>query len=233
MIRTVIWFAYFWLSLLGLIPSLLKANKMTEAEKIVFADLKARKWSSQLLGIAGCKVGVKGLENIPENQTVLYVGNHQSNFDIPLAITYLPKTKGFIAKIELLKMPFVRDWMKHMQCIFMDRSDMRQQVKSITQGIKTLKEGQSMVIFPEGTRSPDGEIKAFKPGGLKLATKSGVPIVPITIKNSKEIMKKGSLLIRPANVEIIISEPIWIEAEMNKDTVTLTETVQSIIASQL
>lgn len=233
MIRTVIWFAYFWLSLLGLMPSLFKANKMTETEKIAFADIKARKWSSQLLKIAGCKVVVRGLENIPENQTVLYVGNHQSNFDIPLAISYLPKTKGFIAKIELLRMPFVRDWMKHMQCIFMDRSDMRQQVKSITQGIKTLKEGQSMVIFPEGTRSPDGEVKAFKPGGLKLATKSGVPIIPITIKNSKEIMKKGSLLIRPANVEIIISEPIWIESEMNKDTVTLTENVQSIIASKL
>ena len=187
MIRTIVWFAYFWLSLIGLMPALIKANKMTEKEKLEFADRKARRWSSQLLKLAGCKVEVTGLEHIPENTAVLYVCNHQSNFDIPLAISHLPKTKGFIAKIELLKMPLVRDWMKHMKCIFMDRSDIRQQVKGISQGVQFLKSGQSMIIFPEGTRSPDGEVKAFKPGGLKLATKSGVPIVPVTIKNSKKL----------------------------------------------
>ncbi len=233
MIRTIVWFAYFWLSLIGLMPALIKANKMTEKEKLEFADQKARRWSSQLLKLAGCKVEVIGLEHIPENTAVLYVCNHQSNFDIPLAISHLPKTKGFIAKIELLKMPIVRDWMKHMKCIFMDRSDIRQQVKGISQGVQFLKTGQSMTIFPEGTRSPDGEVKAFKPGGLKLATKSGVPIVPVTIRNSKKIMKKGSLLIKPADVKLIISEPIWIDKEMNKETVALTESVKTIIASHL
>lgn len=233
MIRTIVWFAYFWISLIGLIPALFKANKMAEDKKIEFADQKARQWASQLLKLAGCKVEVLGLENIPKDGSVLYVCNHQSNFDIPLTISYLPKTKGFIAKIELLKMPFVRDWMKHMKCIFMDRSDIRQQVKGISQGVQFLKEGQSMVIFPEGTRSPDGEVKAFKPGGLKLATKSGVSIVPVTIRNSKSIMKKGSLIIKPANVEIIISEPIFINKEMNKETVALTERVKSIIESHM
>ncbi|GAU78596.1 1-acyl-sn-glycerol-3-phosphate acyltransferase [Fusibacter sp. 3D3] len=233
MIRTIIWFAYFWISLVGLMPALFKVNKMTANEKLEFADQKARQWSSKLLKLAGCKVEIVGLENIPKDSAVLYVCNHQSNFDIPLTILHLPKTKGFIAKVELLKMPFVRDWMKHMKCIFMDRSDIRQQVKGISQGVQSLKEGQSMVIFPEGTRSPDGKVKAFKPGGLKLATKSGVPIVPVTIKGSKDIMKKGSLLIKPANVEIIISEPIWINKEMNKETVALTETVKAIIESHV
>ena len=90
-----------------------------------------------------------------------------------------------------------------------------------------------MVVFPEGTRSEDGALLEFKPGALKLATKSGVPIIPVTINGSKEIMVKGSKIIKPAHVEIIISEPIEMTDEWKQDTFALTEKVKGIISSNL
>lgn len=231
MIRTIIWFLFFWIKLVIYLPSYFKAKKMQDPSG--YADIKARKWMGDLLKIAGCKVNVRGIENIPKGQTVLFVCNHQSNFDIPLMITTLPGKKGFIAKIETLKLPFVRDWMRFMRCVFMDRSDLRKQVKSISEGIEILKSGHSMVLFPEGTRSPDGELLDFKAGGFKLATKSGVPIVPVTINGSMHLMKKGTLKITPAEVEIIIGDAILMTDEMNKETVKLSEHVKSIIADTL
>jgi len=234
MVRTIYWFICFWVKLIILIPSYFKAKKIEDLEeKSKFADKKARSYMGSLLKIAGCETVVIGLENVPMDRAVLFVSNHQSNFDIPLLITQLPGKKGFIAKIETLKLPFVRDWMKFMHCVFMDRDDIRQQVKGITEGVKTLKSGHSMVLFPEGTRSPNGKLQNFKPGGLKLATKSGAAIVPVTINNSMNLMKKGSFKITPAKVTIVISEPIEMTAEMNKDTIKLTEEIKAVIGKAL
>lgn len=234
MVRTIYWFICFWVKLIILIPSYFKANKIEDLEeKSKFADKKARSYMGSLLKIAGCETVVIGLENVPMDRAVLFVSNHQSNFDIPLLITQLPGKKGFIAKIETLKLPFVSDWMKFMHCVFMDRDDIRQQVKGITEGVKTLKSGHSMVLFPEGTRSPNGKLQNFKPGGLKLATKSGAAIVPVTINNSMNLMKKGSFKITPAKVTIVISEPIEMTAEMNKDTIKLTEEIKAVIERAL
>ncbi|HAS74011.1 MAG TPA: 1-acyl-sn-glycerol-3-phosphate acyltransferase [Clostridiales bacterium UBA8960] len=234
MFRTLIWFIYFWGMLILYLPCYYKAKNMKDQEqRRVYADEKARVWMGNLLKLAGCKVTVEGLENVPVDRAVLFVANHQSNFDIPLMITQLPGKKGFIAKIEMLKMPIVRDWMRFMNCVFMDRSDIRQQVKSISEGVAILKSGHSMVLFPEGTRSPDGSLLEFKAGGLKLATKSGVPIVPVTINHSKDLMKKGTIKITPAHVVIKISRPIEMTEEMNRETVKLTEDVKAIITDSL
>ncbi len=234
MFRTIYWFICFWVKLVLLLPSYFKAKKIEDLEeRSQFADKKARDYMGSLLRIAGCETTVIGLENIPKDQSVLFVCNHQSNFDIPLMITQLPGKKGFIAKIETLKLPIIRDWMKFMYCVFMDRDDIRQQVKGISEGVKTLKSGHSMVLFPEGTRSPNGNLLNFKPGGLKLATKSGAAIVPVTINNSMSLMKKGSFKIKPAKVTIIISSPIEITEEMNRDTIKLTEEIKAIIQNSL
>lgn len=234
MLRTIIWFIFFWVKLVLYLPSYYKAKRMSDPVlRGTYADEKAREWMGDLLKLAGCRVTVKGLENVPKDRAVLFVANHQSNFDIPLMITKLPGKKGFIAKIETLKMPFVSEWMKFMNCVFMDRSDLRKQVKSISEGVSILKSGHSMVLFPEGTRSPNGELLEFKPGGMKLATKSGAPIVPVTINHSMNLMKKGTMKITPADVVIIISEPIEMTDEMNRETVKLAEDVKSIIAASL
>ncbi|MBN2898763.1 MAG: 1-acyl-sn-glycerol-3-phosphate acyltransferase [Clostridia bacterium] len=235
--RTFIWFCYFWLSLLGTIPSLRKVERMTaddqaEARNQLIDDVATR-WSSNLLSLAGCQVTVIGEEHIPKDQTVLFVGNHQSNFDIPILLTYIKGTKGFIAKKELEKMPIINQWMRAINCVFMDRDNLRQSAIAINQGIKFLKAGTSMVVFPEGTRSRDGEPLEFKQGALKLATKSGVPVVPVTIKGSVDIMASGSLKIKPAKVEVIFSPPIDSKDYPEKETLRITEDVKNIIVSKL
>lgn len=237
MIRTIIWFIYFWISLILSIPATLKVkryDKLGETDKRdALVNAKVQKWAKSLIDLSGCKVTVSGLEHIPSDRSVLFVSNHQSNFDIPLLLGFIDRPKAFIAKIELGKIPMVSTWMGSMKCVFMDRNDMRQSAKAIRQGINTLKSGYNMVIFPEGTRSADGMISEFKPGALKLATKSGVPIVPVTIKGSHKIMKKGSMLIRPAEVELIISPMVSPESMEGKDTVQLTEEVKSIVEGHL
>lgn len=222
---------------MGTIPALKKVERMTrdgrEDEKNVFVDDIATRWSGKLLKLAGCDVTVIGAEHIPKNQTVLYVGNHQSNFDIPILLHYLNGTKGFIAKKELEKMPIVSKWMAAINCVFMDRDNMRKSAIAINQGIKNLKAGTSMVVFPEGTRSRDGKPLEFKQGALKLATKSGVPIVPITIKGSVDIMTSGSLRIHPAKVELIISPVVKPEDYPEKETKRITEDVKNVIVEKL
>lgn len=234
MIRTIIWFLGFWGSLLFYMPYLHKAKKMDSIEeRRQYADEKAKKWSLFLLKLAGAEVEIIGQEKVPVEGSVVYIANHQSNFDIPLMIGHMAKTKGFIAKVETQKIPLVRSWMSFMQCVFIDRDDIRQQVRAISEGVSNLKSGQSIVIFPEGTRSPDGTLGDFKAGSLKLATKSGAPIVPVAIFNSMGLMKKGEKTIRKAKVKLWICDPIFITPEMNRETGALAEMVKSNIQDAL
>ncbi len=237
MIRTIRWFLHFGVSLLGLFPILCKVKYLDRFEKIIERDKivskTAREWSRELIALSGCEIKVTGEEYIPKNDPVLFVSNHQGNFDIPILLGFIQKPKAFVAKEELRKFPMVSIWMKYMNCIFMDRNNPRESIKAINEGVKILKEGYSLVIFPEGTRSKDGKLGEFKAGALKLATKSGVPIIPITIKGSNGIMEKGSFMIKPAKVEVIIAPPIKTKDNLGKETKGLTETVRNIISKNL
>ena len=236
MVRTVIWFIYFAISFILLIPSRIKVNYLQKHQKIeekdILVDKIVKGWAGRLLRVSGCKVEVIGEENIPKGRNVLFVSNHQGNFDIPLLIKYLDKPKGFIAKKELGNLPMLSSWMKAMNCVFMDRDNPRESIRAIKEGTNLLKEGYSLVLFPEGTRSRDGKLGEFKAGGLRLATKSGVDIVPITINGTKDIMNKDSLIIRPAKVKITVSPVIKVD-EYDGDTKELTEVIHNIISSNL
>ncbi len=235
--RTIIWFIYFGLSTMLTIPDLAKANRFERqkrtADAYALANKRARKWAMSLIRLTGSSVTVKGEENIPATGPVLFVSNHQSNFDIPLMIGYVNGDKGFISKIEMTKMMVVSSWMKHLKCVFMDRKDMRQSLKAIREGINTLKEGYNLVLFPEGTRSQTGEVMDFKAGGFKLASKSKATIVPVAINGSINMMKKGSIKIQPATVKITILPPIEITDENKNDTAALSETVRNVIIDEL
>ncbi len=235
MIRTIIWFAFFWIYLLFTLPALMKVKKLDKQNRIKERDdlvfKTARNWARALVNLTGTKINIIGAENIPKNEAVVFVSNHQGNFDIPILLGFLNKPKAFIAKKELIKFPIISTWMKYMNCVFMDRKDIRQSLQSINQGIEYIKEGYSMVIFPEGTRSIDGQLKDFKPGSLRLALKSGAPIVPVTIKGSINIMGKNSYIIKPANVTVIVSSPI--DPITIKDTNKLTEMIRDIIKGNL
>ncbi len=237
MVRTIVWFIYFWWHLFTLQPSLCRIKALDKAGNIVERDAlvsnKAKGWARSLVSLSGCKVEVTGEEHIPEDEAVLFVSNHQGNFDIPILLGFIKKPKAFVAKNELRKFPIIGTWMKYMNCIFMDRDNPRESIKAINHGAKILKEGYSLVIFPEGTRSKDGTLGVFKPGAFKLATKSGVCIVPVTIKGSNQIMKKGSFIIKPAEVEVVISPAIKMEQGLDKDTKALAENVRNIISENL
>ncbi len=161
---------------------------------------------------------------------MLFVSNHQSDFDIAIFLAMLPEKKeGFVAKVELEKIPFLSAWMKRIHCIFLDRKDMKQSAKTILEGIKLLKSGHSMVVFPEGTRSKGEQIGEFKAGSFKLATKSKVPIVPVTIDGSYKIMEGSHYRICPAKVNVYVHKPIETVTIPKQEEGKLPEMVEKII----
>ena len=203
------------------------------AERDACAHIIARNWARSAIGFNGSKIHVTGIENIPKEGGVLFISNHQSNFDIPIFIGFVPRDKGFIAKLELLKVPSFGRWMKYIGCVFIDRKDPRQSLTALNQAAESLKAGHSLVIFPEGTRSADGTVGPFKPGSLKLAMKARVPIVPVTIKGSMGIMPKGSIIIRSASVEVIISQALIPDDFPAMDSNVIAEKVRGIIIENL
>jgi 1-acyl-sn-glycerol-3-phosphate acyltransferase len=237
MIRTVIWFVYFWAYLVYLIPSLFKVkrydnnNMVDKRDKLV--DEVVHRWARSLVKLSGSIVKITGEQNVPESGAVLFVANHQGNFDIPILLGFIKKPKSVIAKIEMKRMPMISTWMKYMNCIFMDRKDIRQSLKVINEGAEYLKKGYSILVFPEGTRSKGTSIGEFKKGSLKLALKSGVPIIPITIKGSYKIMEQNGFIIKPAEVEVIISEPIETFNISKKEAEELPDKVKNIVMSNL
>lgn len=156
----------------------------------------------------GTKPIVKGLENIPKDQPVLYVSNHKSFFDIPLAYMTLPNLTGFVSKKEVKKVPFLSWWMELVNCLFLDREDKRASLKTILAGIENIKQGYSMFIAPEGTRTHEREPLAFKEGSLKMAEKTGCPIVPVAILGTDDILENSFPRIRKVKTVIAYGKPI-------------------------
>ncbi|ASW44341.1 lysophospholipid acyltransferase family protein [Clostridium isatidis] len=239
MIRSIIWYLFFFISLLISMPWAVKAKNLDKKGLLEKKDKLVNKvtklWANCLLKVAGVKVNVYGLENLPKDRTVLFIGNHQGNFDIPIYISKIPTLKGFIAKVETEKIPGIVTWMKHMNCVFMDRSSLRKSSEAIVKGIKILKDGHSLVIFPEGTRSKSDNMGEFKAGSFKLATKSKVPIVPVTISGSYKIMEanKKKWIIKPSIVDLYIHKAIEISDLSKEDQEELPKKVKEIIASKL
>lgn len=237
MFRTIAWYTHFAVSLVGTVPMLYKVKSLEKKglsdEKIAYIHKITTKWAMAQIKMSGIKVTVYGEENIPKDIPVVFMSNHQSNFDIALFMVYVNKFKGFVAKIEIKKIPILRNWMEYMNCVFMDRADIRQSVQTIIEGIQVIKQGTSLVIFPEGTRSKGDQMGEFKAGSFKLATKPKVPIVPVTINGSYKAMEQNGNKIKPADIEIFI-HPMIETAELTKEeTDNLPDTVKSIIASKL
>ena len=167
-----------------------------------------------ILRVSGVKVTVRGLENIPKDSAVLYVGNHRSYFDILVGYTTVPGLMGFVAKKEMLRYPLLSDWMVNVNCLFLDRDDIKAGLKMILDGIEKVKNGVSVWIFPEGTRNRHDdilELLPFKEGSLKIAEKSGCPVVPVAMFGTADVFEKHIPFIRPAHVIVEYGKPFYIK----------------------
>ncbi|MFS0781516.1 lysophospholipid acyltransferase family protein [Bacillus sp. 1P06AnD] len=206
--RTIVFFLYFFGYLVYSIPFLGRARKYEDPTQSIekndeYKHTLAKQWAKTLVNISGADVTVRGEQHMPEG-AVLIVSNHEGNFDIPVLLGFLKKPFGFISKIEVLKIPIVHKWMDVMNCVFMDRKDRRQSIKAIRAGIQCIKDGHSLAVFPEGTRSKGGPVGEFKAGSLRLAVDAKAPIIPIAIKGTSGLMEKNNGWIKPAQVSISI-----------------------------
>lgn len=170
-----------------------------------------------VIWITGAKVIVKGEERIPKDTAVLYVGNHRSFFDILLTYVRVPRPTGYIAKIEMKKIPLLSNWMRNLHCLFLDRENIKEGMKTILTAIEKVKSGISICIFPEGTRNKVNDtFLPFHEGSFKIADKGGIPIVPMSLVNSSAIFEDQFPKIRKTTVVIEYCEPIYIN-ELDKD----------------
>jgi len=174
-------------------------------------------WARSLCRFNGIQVKITGLENISLDHAQIFVANHQSFFDIFALSGYLPVQIRWVAKAGLFKIPFVGWAMKAAGYISVDRSNKRKAYQSFVATVEKIKQGCSVVIFPEGTRSEDGTIGPFKKGSNLLAVRAKAPMVPVTIKGTGSIIKKSSCVINPGPVRIIISPPVFPDAATSKD----------------
>jgi len=167
--------------------------------------------------LCGTKVTYIGEENVPKDRAVLYVANHRSIFDIILTYVRVPRPTGYVSKKEMEKVPLLSVWMKRLNCLFLDRDNIKEGMKTILSGIDHIKNGISMCIFPEGTRNKvEGTFLPFHEGSFKMAEKTGAPIVPIAINNSAAIFEDQMPKIRKTHVVIEYCKPIYI-SELDKE----------------
>lgn len=187
------------------------------------------KWSKSIIRSIGIDLEVRGQDNLID-EVCLFVSNHQSNLDIPTIMVATNSSMGFISKKELEKIPMLSGWMKRLKSVFMDRENIREAVKSINQGVEILKTGNSLAIFPEGTRSKGGPVGDFKKGSLKLALKSQVPIIPVTIDGTYKSLEEHNR-IRKSRVIVTIHKPIYVKELSKEKQNTLSSDIREIIAN--
>ncbi|MCR5108249.1 MAG: 1-acyl-sn-glycerol-3-phosphate acyltransferase [Lachnospiraceae bacterium] len=170
-----------------------------------------------LIFLAGTRVNYIGEENIPKDTAALYVGNHRSYFDVIIPGSRLPYPSTFIAKKEFNKIPMLNVWMHAIKCLMLDRSNIKEGLKTVLSAIDYIKEGRSIFVFPEGTRNKTQDLLLpFKDGALKISTKSHCPIIPVAITNSAEVFEAHFPKIKKADVIVHYGSPIYPD-DLNKE----------------
>ena len=186
-------------------------------------------WAKILLFLTNTRVRVIGAENILLGKPQIFMANHQSDFDILIVLAHIPGQFRWIVKKELFNIPVFGAAMRKAGYIEIDRQHHERAMMSVDEAARKIKEGKSVMSFPEGTRSRNGSIKPLKKGMFYLAIKSGVPIVPISIVGAKEIMPKRSLRIKPGQVTLVIDKPIDVSGYEIENRQKLIERVRNVI----
>ena len=188
-----------------------------------------------LLFVSGVKAKTIGYEKVPKNEPVLYVGNHRSFFDIILIGSKFIHTTGFVAKKELGRAPLLSTWMKNIHCKFLDRSDIKAGLQMIMESINDIKNGISIVIYPEGTRNKgeEGTVLPFHEGSLKIAEKSGCKIVPVAMSNTQAIYEAHLPFVKSTHVVVEYCDPIDLSTLSREDKKAIGAKVRDVILTKL
>lgn len=213
------------------IDTLRQEGKMEE-ERALIAEVTGN-WVNDIVRKFDMHLTVEGQENIPEGACAFYV-NHQGYGDIPTMFKICEgKQIGFVAKDSAEKLPFISDWIKASQGVFIKRGETREGLKAIKEGAEKLKQGYSLVIFPEGTRSHCSDMADFKPGSFKLATRAGVPIVPVTINGSYHMFEDRDVITSGAYIDVIVHPPIETAGMARSEQNQLPVKVENIVRDGL
>ncbi len=194
-----------------------------ESREVIYRLMQ--KLTGDMIKASGMEFNIRGTENLPKEGPVLYVANHSSIFDPVVLVNVINDPCILVGKKEISNMPLINKWFDALGCIYIDREDKRQSLECILKGINELKSGQSIIIFPEGTRTSGDDMKPFKEGTFKLALKSGVPVVPIAIKNTDKVYEETKL-IKKTDVYINIGNMIEtskLDAKLQKQLPKIAE----------
>ncbi|WP_407429211.1 lysophospholipid acyltransferase family protein [Treponema sp.] len=209
-----------------------KAGDISNRDKVVFDVVP--KWARFVFtNVAKATVEVTGEEKLPKDRAVVFIGNHQGNMDIPLLFGFINKPMTFVAKAELAKIPLLSDWMKLLQCTFIERKSPRKSIQAIHDAAEGVKKGYSQVIFPEGTRSKGGPHHEFKAGSFKLAFMSDAPIVPVTIDGTWRIYEGQKKIKKGQHVKLIIHDPIETKGLSKEEQQKIPSMVEKIVCKPI
>jgi len=192
----------------------------------------SRLWCRLLCQLNGVKIEIIGLENISLDRPQIFVSNHQGYFDIFTLSGYLPVQIRWVAKASLFKVPFVGGAMSASGYIPVDRDNRKKAYEAFNKTLEKVREGCSIIIFPEGTRSEDGTIGPFKKGSNLIASRAKCPMVPVTLIGSGNIIKKGSGTISPGPIRVIISPPVEASADKKENEAVLESIRETIVSNQ-
>lgn len=231
LIKMVLKLITFLISKLPEMKRLHQISKRNDPKDNEELNVIVKKWGKDFIAQTGSNIEIIGEELIPEGP-VVFVGNHESDFDIPLLLGYIKKPFGFVAKIETKKLPLISTWMEIIRCVFMNRASKREAIASLKEAINHVKLGHSLVIFPEGTRNRGEKVLEFKPGSLRLAKDGLAPIVPIVIYGTADIFEKNNRRIKPSKVIVKIFNPITNEELQEKDMVEISANLYNMICSE-
>ena len=186
-------------------------------------------WSRLICQWNGIRVKITGTENILTNQPQIFIANHQGYYDIFALAGYLNVQLRWVSKAILFRIPFMGWAMSASRYISVERNDRKQSYQAFLKTLEAINMGSSIVVFPEGTRSEDGSIGDFKKGSQLLAQRAAIPMVPITIIGTRSIIRKGSMIIHPGPIQIIISPHVTLDTKNAKKGDKILQVIRNTI----